>query len=272
MESFDHMLNNNDFNDYFEGGSCGMPQMPTQTMNSSVTRQVTPPAFAPPQNQITFDYNADYPQGPAFQPPSYEEFAPHPCDALKQRVWDESTGQFYKATCLLLEHSSDRAYWLQQQIRKAMFGVVWVGQELQRPEAFGLDANITHWETTGRMVAIKQASLQLLQQAEQLNSAEHPRREHGAMQHIFLVAGGAFESPAAAMERTGIILPQDWLADEHYCYLVMPYCNGGELFDRVGNVGRFTEDEAKHWMHQILNVSPVVYWSLLGLGALPSLF
>ena len=61
------------------------------------------------------------------------------------------------------------------------------------------------------------------------------------------------ETPAQAMLRTGVMMPQDWLHDEHYAYLCMPYCNGGELFDRVGSHGRFTEDEARHWMHQILN-------------------
>ena len=228
-------------------------------------RQVTPPAYQPQPMaqaapvQVDFDHNADYPEGPGLQPPQYEEFDSQPCDSLNQRVFDPATNEFYKATCLLLEHSPDRAYWLQQQVRNAMYGRVWLGQLLQRPAAFGMDATITHWETTGQRVAIKQASRQLLQKAEELHSAEHPRREHAALTHLAMVATvngtGMLETPAQAMERTGVMMPQDWLHDEHYAYLIMPYCNGGELFDRVGAQGRFSEDEARHWMHQILNVS-----------------
>ena len=228
-------------------------------------RQVTPPAYQPQPMaqaapvQVDFDHNADYPEGPGLQPPQYAEFDSQPCDSLNQRVFDPATNEFYKATCLLLEHSPDRAYWLQQQVRNAMYGRVWLGQLLQRPAAFGMDATITHWETTGQRVAIKQASRQLLQKAEELHSAEHPRREHAALTHLAMVATvngtGMLETPAQAMERTGVMMPQDWLHDEHYAYLIMPYCNGGELFDRVGAQGRFSEDEARHWMHQILNVS-----------------
>lgn len=222
-------------------------------VNAARARQVTPPSM---NHTLHFDSNMDYPEGPAVQPASREEFDPLPCDAVNQRVFDGQ--QFYKANCLLLEHTDERAYWLQNPVRKAMFGTVIVGQILQRPPAYAYDQSITHWETTGQLVAIKQVSKAMMQQARSCGSAEDPRREHAAMQHLYLVSTGGEAmgvSATEAMERTGVMVPQDWLQDEHYCYLIMPYCNGGELFDLVGNSGRFSEDEARHWMHQILDVS-----------------
>jgi len=206
-------------------------------------REVTPPSPA-----INFDTNMDLAQGPPCHPPARDEYEPQFCDNLKQRVFDGQ--QFYKAQCLVLD---DRAYWLQSRVRKAMFGSVWIGHILQRPVNTGsADDNITHWETTGQTVAIKEVSQQMMNQARACGSAEDPRREHAAMQYVYEMAGRQ-ELPAQAMSRTGVMMPQDWLQDEHYCYLVMPYCDGGELFDRVGNLGRFSEEEARHWMHQILN-------------------
>jgi serine/threonine protein kinase len=217
----------------------GMPEMSFEPM---AMREVTPPS-----NAINFDTNMDLAQGPPCHPPARDEYEPIFCDNLKQRVFDGQ--QFYKAQCLVLD---DRAYWLQNRVRKAMFGSVYVGHLLQRPMNVAYDETITHWETTGQVVAIKEVSRQMMTQARACGAAEDPRREHAAMQYVYDMVGHQ-ERPAQAMERCGVMMPQDWLQDEHYCYLVMPYCDGGELFDRVGNVGRFSEDEARHWMHQILN-------------------
>lgn len=199
---------------------------------------------------VNFDTNMDLAQGPPCHPPARDEYDPQFCDNLKQRVFDGQ--QFYKAQCLVLD---DRAYWLQNRVRKAMFGSVWTGHLLQRPMnngGTGFDDSITHWETTGQTVAIKEVSRQMMAQARACGSAEDPCKEHAAMQYVYEMVGHQ-ERPAQAMARSGVMMPQDWLQDEHYCYLVMPYCDGGELFDRVGTQGRFSEDEARHWMHQILN-------------------
>lgn len=222
------------------------------------TREVTPTPLMN-MDQLDFDNNADFPeQNGSANPPVWEEFDPQPCDRLQQRVLDVATNTFYKAPVLLPHYAADRAYWMQQSIRKAIFGQVWVGQLLRRPDAQLYDASITHWETTGQIVAIKQLSKQTMGQIAEL-TAENPRREVAAMSHVYVVSTGAQETPDHAMQRTGVMMPQDWLQDEHFCYSIMPYCDGGELFDRVGSQGRFTEDEARHWMHQILNVSGLTH-------------
>jgi len=56
-----------------------------------------------------------------------------------------------------------------------------------------------------------------------------------------------------AMLSTHIMLPLDLLSDDRYLYSVMPYCDGGELFDRLDQKQKFSEEEARYWMHQILD-------------------
>ena len=58
-----------------------------------------------------------------------------------------------------------------------------------------------------------------------------------------------------AMRDTNIIMPLDLLSDERNLYSVMPYCDGGELFERLDLNERFSEAEARYWMDQVLNVS-----------------
>lgn len=253
------MSGNPPFPSHLDGGGMSSSSFPAREVTPTypVMQTATP-------EQLDFDSNADFPDYPnlASDPVAWEEFDPQPCDRLQQRVLDVSTNTFYKAPMVLLpHHAADRAYWIQQSIRKAIFGQVWIGQVLKRPDETR-DGNtghvnpdvITHWETTGQCVAIKQLSKQTMGQIAAL-TAENPRREVAAMHHVYLVSTAAQWTPTEAMQRAGVMMPQDWLQDEHYCYSIMPYCDGGELFDRVGSQGRFTEDEARHWMHQILNVS-----------------
>jgi len=56
-----------------------------------------------------------------------------------------------------------------------------------------------------------------------------------------------------AMKDTNIIMPLDLLSDERNLYSIMPYCDGGELFERLDLNERFSEDEARYWMDQVLN-------------------
>merc|ERR1711935_433958 len=56
-----------------------------------------------------------------------------------------------------------------------------------------------------------------------------------------------------AMRNTNIMMPLDLLSDERNLYSIMPYCDGGELFERLDLNDRFPEDEARYWMDQVLN-------------------
>lgn len=67
-----------------------------------------------------------------------------------------------------------------------------------------------------------------------------------------------------AMKDTNIIMPLDLLSDERNLYSIMPYCDGGELFERLDLNERFSEDEARYWMDQVLNVSSTFAWKITG--------
>ena len=61
-------------------------------------------------------------------------------------------------------------------------------------------------------------------------------------------------------------MPLDLLSDDTNLYSIMPYCDGGELFERLDMNERFTEPEARYWMFQVLNVRATVHvnWSARG--------
>jgi serine/threonine protein kinase len=44
------------------------------------------------------------------------------------------------------------------------------------------------------------------------------------------------------------------MCDEDYLYIVMPFCRGGDLCQRVAEVDRFSEDDSRFWFRQILQV------------------
>jgi serine/threonine protein kinase len=65
---------------------------------------------------------------------------------------------------------------------------------------------------------------------------------------------GSKKDTLSAVLETNIMMPVDLLSDDRHLYSIMPYCNGGELFERLDKSERFTEAEARYWMAQILNV------------------
>ena len=68
---------------------------------------------------------------------------------------------------------------------------------------------------------------------------------------------GVLQSFQSILE-TNIMMPLDLLSDDRHLYSIMPYCDGGELFERLDLNERFTEAEARYWMFQILNVRTTI--------------
>jgi hypothetical protein len=62
------------------------------------------------------------------------------------------------------------------------------------------------------------------------------------------------------MNETNVMIPLDLLTDERYLYSIMPFCDGGELFERLDANDSFTEVEARFWMKQILNVRFILFY------------
>jgi hypothetical protein len=146
-----------------------------------------------------------------------------------------------------------RAYWMQRTIRDAIYGRVLYGVVLMKRRM-----REAEWVVTEEQCAIKEMSWQHIRK-ERDRLAEDPIKEVGAMQflmrwHETLNENNGGDS-FAAMSATNIMMPMDLLSDDRHLYSVMPFCDGGELFERLDVEEKFSEEEARYWMFQVLNVS-----------------
>ena len=151
----------------------------------------------------------------------------------------------------LEEESEERAYWMQRTIREAIYGRVLYAVVLKKRKR-GAD-----WEVTTEQCAIKEMSWQHIRK-ERDRLAEDPIKEVSAMQFLkkwHEITATTQESSLNTMLKTNIMMPLDLLSDDRHLYSVMPFCDGGELFERLDLNERFCEEETRYWMHQVLNVS-----------------
>mmetsp|Transcript_14507 Transcript_14507/g.35082 ORF Transcript_14507/g.35082 Transcript_14507/m.35082 type:complete len:469 (-) Transcript_14507:327-1733(-) len=162
--------------------------------------------------------------------------------------------------------SVQNAYWLQRTIREAIYGRVLLAVVLKRrpPELSAADG--AEWEVTADHCAVKEMSWQHIRR-EKDRLAEDPIKEVSSMQHLKLFfdeyqrasgrtvahLGSSVMESFQAMRETNVMMPLDLLSDELNMYSIMPYCDGGELFERLDLNERFSEDEARYWMDQVLN-------------------
>lgn len=164
--------------------------------------------------------------------------------------------------------SAQNAYWLQRTIREAIYGRVLLAVVLKRRQPELSATNGAEWEVTGDHCAVKEMSWQHIRR-EKDRMVEDPIKEVSSMQYLKLffdeyqrasgrivtdLGSGVMESFQAIRE-TNVMMPLDLLSDELNMYSIMPYCDGGELFERLDLNERFAEDEARYWMDQVLNVS-----------------
>ena len=56
---------------------------------------------------------------------------------------------------------------------------------------------------------------------------------------------------------THILSADTVMSNETHMYIVMPYCDGGDLCERVAEQMRFSEDESRYWFKQILKVGKI---------------
>jgi hypothetical protein len=160
--------------------------------------------------------------------------------ALQQQQSDSDTGE-------------ERAYWMQRTIREAIYGRVLYAVVLKRRRV-----REAEWIVTEEQCAIKEMSWQHIRK-ERDRLAEDPIKEVGAMQFLMrwyeAMNLSTTDDSFAAMSSTNIMMPMDLLSDDRHLYSVMPFCDGGELFERLDMEEKFSEDEARYWMVQVLNVS-----------------
>ena len=100
---------------------------------------------------------------------------------------------------------------------------------------------------TDKLVAVKVCHLKHLQKKKNRGS-ENALYEIAAMQML-------------GNQHANVLGCYEVLSDGTYIYIIMPYCEGGELYHRLQNYrlqnninnGGLTEDEARHWFREILN-------------------
>ena len=164
--------------------------------------------------------------------------------------------------------SIQNAYWIQRTIREAIYGRVLLAIVLKRRSPDQVAADGAEWEVTADHCAVKEMSWQHIRR-ERDRLAEDPIKEVASMQyikafyqesrwkggHVTNASGTGVTESFQAMQASNVMMPLDLLSDDRNMYNIMPYCDGGELFERLDMNERFSEEEARYWMDQVLNVS-----------------
>ena len=127
--------------------------------------------------------------------------------------------------------------------------------------------NNERWETCGIKVAIKRLDWEEVLAAYLSRMQNNPFQEVAVMQYLqryyFHTYQGTPlpEGPDVAMNtvqrskfstlNSHVLMPLDVFKDDQYLYIIMPYLDGGDLYDRaVAN--RITEDQARHYISQTI--------------------
>jgi len=101
------------------------------------------------------------------------------------------------------------------------------------------------WIVTQEACAVKELSWKKVKSGiNQL--AENPLQEIAAMQYLQRFFHDKH------WEETHLLIPKDILSDPIHLYLVLPFCDGGELFGFLESRSKFTESECRHWMKQLV--------------------
>jgi len=186
------------------------------------------------------------------------------CALITTTIYCPSQGNFRVAPEVLVrDPSNDKAYWLQHRIRDALYGEVRFARVLRRraDPIIARNGDRVIWEELDISCAIKCVDRERLRTR---NLAEDPIQEIYAMhfmreqlcqreESIIQEAPFVEDALMTIMEKYNVLLPLDAVQNDDYIYNVMPFIDGGELFDLFGERERFSEGEARYWVRQILN-------------------
>jgi len=197
----------------------------------------------------------------------------HPSQSQSQSQNDENNNNGEEESESESDDSSpSRAYWLQRTLRDAIYGAVKYAIVLKKRVPANRDGILAEWELTTDACAVKEMDWQHIRR-DQTHLAEDPIKEVAALQYLqrWYSSSSNSSSPSPpshnnntstlslpldqvdrALLDSKIMLPLDILTDDRFLYSVMPYCDGGELFDRLDQTDKFTEGQARYWMHQII--------------------
>lgn len=136
----------------------------------------------------------------------------------------------YERPCL--RSQSGQVYELGRQLREAIYGSVMHGIILQ-------DTGHHYVRVQGGNVAIKRMHRETIERRRG-RTQEDPLKEIAAMQFISYPG------------HPNVLRQIECVEDAENIYSIMPYCNGGELFDHVAESGALEEEMARQLFLQIL--------------------
>ena len=151
-------------------------------------------------------------------------------------IHNPASGRHIKSANVLYSPASKLGYYIRRGIQKALFGTVVHAIIVRRI----IQKNRVEWVITDMECAIKiidQSKISCLD-----DFGENPLKEVAAMQYI---------SNIYKCDTCEIITPVEVLADCNNLYVILPFCENGELFDRLERKGKFDENESRYWFRQI---------------------
>eukprot|EP00592_Proboscia_alata_P002318 CAMPEP_0194371186 /NCGR_PEP_ID=MMETSP0174-20130528/19575_1 /TAXON_ID=216777 /ORGANISM="Proboscia alata, Strain PI-D3" /LENGTH=377 /DNA_ID=CAMNT_0039149101 /DNA_START=212 /DNA_END=1345 /DNA_ORIENTATION=- len=196
--------------------------------------------------------NADYPaERDHSQALDFPSATINPCTRITARIFNptSNTTTIETNNVLVPNNQSTRAYWIVRDIRDALFGRVHYALVLRQRTAAVPAADQACWELTNEKCAIKEMEWAAIQEFRG-RKADDPIEEINAMQYLhdrMQLAGDD-----ANNGRGYVIDPVDKLTDGICLFLVLPFYNGGELFDRIAASQIFNEVDARIAIRQIL--------------------
>ena len=123
------------------------------------------------------------------------------------------------------------------------------------------------WETSGVKVAIKQLRLGEIEFALRSGKQNNPFQEVAVMQYLqryYIQTNKTqnisqeFDEAMKTIRRSQystldshILMPFDIFKDDMYLFIILPFLDGGDLYDRTAN-RRITEDEARHFLSETI--------------------
>jgi len=178
---------------------------------------------------------------------------------IDERSFPSDSSNGYSSNVLTMENDTSetptRAYLFRDNIAEARYGHVWEGIILERA---GPNTE-WDWEMTSERCAIKECSLQEVKRGQDQCKSEDTRNEIAAMQHLKEIHAHSVDTESSqipalrAMHETKIVMPLDTLYDEYNLYIIMPFCEGGDLCERLLSRNYFTEPEARFYILEILS-------------------
>jgi len=200
-------------------------------------------------------YNNISSSGDPSEPLEFPEAAVQKALLITARVYDPNRRRSANVTKILVQCDDRRtpttnyAYWITKKLSDAIFGSVRLLVVLEKrtpgvksgedPSAAGAE-----WEITSQRLCVKQMSWSRIIRMKETSSCD-PLREIAAMQYIM-------HPPCGSPPHENLMTQLVTLSDNDYLYSIMPYCGGGELFEKVSQDGRFPEPLARHWFRQLL--------------------